>query len=63
MEAIDRDLGESGRVVYSIEGGNSDRKFRIDEDSGEIYTRRAFDEREENKQYVLLVKATDMGRF
>lgn len=36
MNAEDADLGRNGRVKYSIEFGNKDGHFSMDEDTGEL---------------------------
>lgn len=61
VKAIDKDL-ENNTITYSITGGNDDKFFIIDSNSGEIRIRHGkgalldFDER---KQFSLLVQAKD----
>lgn len=45
-------------MYYSIEAKDDGDKFRIDRDSGEIFTMQRFD-REERQSYVIMVKAED----
>ncbi|XP_055629293.1 fat-like cadherin-related tumor suppressor homolog isoform X5 [Toxorhynchites rutilus septentrionalis] len=57
--ATDQDIGENGRVTYSIKSGRGKaKKFRIDPDTGIIYAARTF---EVDTEYDLLVRAEDNG--
>ncbi|XP_058065437.1 fat-like cadherin-related tumor suppressor homolog [Anopheles bellator] len=57
--ATDQDIGENGRVTYSIKPGRGKaKKFRIDPDTGVIYAARSFDV---DTEYDLLVRAEDHG--
>ncbi|XP_052890694.1 fat-like cadherin-related tumor suppressor homolog [Anopheles moucheti] len=57
--ATDQDIGENGRVSYSIKPGRGKaKKFRIDPDTGVIYAARSF---EVDTEYDLLVRAEDHG--
>lgn len=56
--AIDRDLGENGRVIYSIKSGKGKAKFRINADTGVIYAAKPF---ETDAEYEILVRAEDNG--
>ncbi|XP_055595283.1 fat-like cadherin-related tumor suppressor homolog isoform X3 [Uranotaenia lowii] len=57
--ATDQDIGENGRVTYSIKSGRGKaKKFRIDPDTGVIYAAKTF---EVDSEYDLLVKAEDNG--
>ncbi|XP_040169862.1 fat-like cadherin-related tumor suppressor homolog isoform X4 [Anopheles arabiensis] len=57
--ATDQDIGENGRVTYSIKPGRGKaKKFRIDPDTGVIYAARTF---EIDTEYDLLVRAEDHG--
>uniref|UniRef100_A0A182FUB6 Cadherin domain-containing protein n=1 Tax=Anopheles albimanus TaxID=7167 RepID=A0A182FUB6_ANOAL len=57
--ATDKDIGENGRVSYSIKPGRGKaKKFRIDPDTGVIYAARTFDV---DTEYDLLVRAEDHG--
>lgn len=58
MLAIDRDLGENGRVTYSIKSGKGKAKFRINADTGTIYAAKPF---EADAEYEILVRAEDNG--
>lgn len=50
--------GENGEVSYSIVDGDLDDYFRIDENTGAIYTKADLD-REVVSSYTLIVMATD----
>ncbi|XP_074505101.1 protocadherin Fat 2 [Sebastes fasciatus] len=56
--AIDRDLGENGRIVYSLEEDYD--LFRIDPEVGDVSLQRPLDFEALNK-YMLTVLATDDG--
>ncbi|XP_037636152.1 protocadherin Fat 2 [Sebastes umbrosus] len=56
--AIDRDLGENGRIVYSLEEDYD--LFRIDPEVGDVSLQRPLDFEALNK-YILTVLATDDG--
>ncbi|XP_021704618.1 fat-like cadherin-related tumor suppressor homolog isoform X2 [Aedes aegypti] len=57
--ATDQDIGENGRVTYSIKSGRGKaKKFRIDPDTGIIYAAKTF---EVDTEYDLMVKAEDNG--
>ncbi|XP_055537242.1 fat-like cadherin-related tumor suppressor homolog isoform X2 [Wyeomyia smithii] len=57
--ATDKDIGENGRVSYSIKSGRGKaKKFRIDPDTGIIYAAKFF---EVDTEYDLLVRAEDNG--
>ncbi|KAE8286342.1 Protocadherin Fat 2 FAT tumor suppressor-like protein 2 Precursor [Larimichthys crocea] len=56
--AIDRDLGENGSIMYSLEEDYN--LFRIDPDVGDVSLQRPFDFEALNK-YVLTVLAIDEG--
>ncbi|XP_058828867.1 fat-like cadherin-related tumor suppressor homolog isoform X4 [Topomyia yanbarensis] len=57
--ATDQDIGENGRVTYSIKSGRGKaKKFRIDPDTGIIYAAKLF---EVDTEYDLLVRAEDNG--
>lgn len=58
MLAIDRDMGENGRVTYSIKSGKGKAKFRINADTGVIYAAKPF---EADAEYEILVRAEDNG--
>ena len=60
VRAIDKDLGESGRVSYSIEESENDI-FEINKLSGELSTKVNLD-RELKSSYLLKVVATDHGQ-
>lgn len=56
--AIDRDIGENGRVTYSIKPGKGKAKFRIHPDTGVVYAAKTF---EPDTEYDLVVRAEDNG--
>ncbi|XP_078597383.1 protocadherin Fat 4-like [Branchiostoma floridae x Branchiostoma japonicum] len=58
VTAVDSDSGPDGTVVYSIEDGNSEQKFVIDELTGELSVALPLD-RESTDSYSLTVKAID----
>ncbi len=63
VKASDADVGENGRITYSISQGNTNSAFQIDPNSGEITV--ADDEvldRELIATYLLLVTAMDNGQ-
>ena len=57
IKATDKDIGENGRVTYSV---NNNDAFTIEADTGVIKTLKALD-REEKLQYELEITATDHG--
>ncbi|XP_007441203.1 protocadherin-16 [Python bivittatus] len=58
--ARDRDMGENGRVSYSLRAGNLDGRFHLHPSTGALSIVRALD-REEASQHNLTVVATDHG--
>lgn len=58
MLAIDNDIGENGRVTYSIKSGKGKAKFRINGDTGVIYAAKQF---EPDTEYDIIVRAEDNG--
>lgn len=58
MLAIDRDIGENGRVTYSIKSGKGKAKFRINTETGVIYAAKPF---ESDAEYDIYVRAEDNG--
>lgn len=62
VEAADPDLGEGGRVAYSLpDQAPEDAVFTVDEQSGVVRTARRLDF-EERQVYGVTVRATDGGR-
>ncbi|KAK9507370.1 hypothetical protein O3M35_007243 [Rhynocoris fuscipes] len=61
VSASDRDQHLNARIVYSL-ANESQAQFRIDPDTGHIYTAGLFD-REAQSDYVFQVVATDSGRY
>ncbi|PAA91152.1 hypothetical protein BOX15_Mlig021649g3 [Macrostomum lignano] len=60
VRATDRDTGDNGRLKYSLQEGNLFNWFRIDQDTGRLYVRRAMS-RTELGVVRLTVKASDGG--
>lgn len=58
--AVDKDSGESGRVTYSISGGNEDGRFSLGFETGFLTLARPF-AGSENESYVVNVTASDNG--
>ncbi|XP_036247619.1 protocadherin-16 [Molothrus ater] len=58
--AQDSDLGENGRVSYSLRAGNTDGRFHLNPSTGALSIVRALN-REEVAQHNLTVVATDHG--
>uniref|UniRef100_A0ACB8FH05 Uncharacterized protein n=1 Tax=Sphaerodactylus townsendi TaxID=933632 RepID=A0ACB8FH05_9SAUR len=58
--ARDGDLGENGRVSYTLRAGNSDGRFHLNPTTGALSIVRSLD-REEVSQHNLTVVATDHG--
>ncbi|XP_061485277.1 protocadherin-16 isoform X2 [Rhineura floridana] len=58
--ARDRDLGENGRISYTLRAGNADGRFHLSPSTGALSIMRALD-REEVFQHNLTVVATDHG--
>lgn len=59
--ATDRDLGENGRITYSITSGNIGGVFTIDADMGTIQLAKSLSPTAIN-EYMLNVKASDHGK-
>jgi protocadherin Fat 1/2/3 len=55
--AFDKDIGENGRITYSIKSGKGKAKFRIHPDSGIVYAAKNLDQ----DSYDLVIKAEDNG--
>lgn len=55
--AFDRDVGENGRITYSIKSGKGKAKFRIHPDNGIVYAAKNLDQ----DSYDLVIKAEDNG--
>ncbi|XP_077197129.1 protocadherin-16 isoform X2 [Paroedura picta] len=58
--ARDHDLGENGRLSYTLRTGNAEGRFHLNPSTGALTTIRALD-REERSQHNLTVVATDHG--
>jgi protocadherin Fat 1/2/3 len=60
VQVTDKDTGRNAKVEMKITGGNKDNTFRIDPDSGLLYTQAKLDA-ERKSRYVLKVSALDMA--
>ena len=60
VDATDDDIGTNGRIRYTISGGNQERAFTIDENSGLITLSSALNF-EATQSYSLVVAAQDFG--
>lgn len=62
VEAVDADIGDNGRIEYSINRRQSDREkmFRVDSQTGIIYVNKALDF-EAKERHELVIVAKDMG--
>lgn len=58
VHAKDADLGENGRIIYSIAAGNEEGVFRIDPETGEVFLNGSVDH-ERTDKYALLLRATN----
>ncbi|GIX70309.1 protocadherin Fat 1 [Caerostris extrusa] len=58
--AIDEDIGNYGQFTYSIETKEYRKYFKINSETGEVYTQVPID-REENELYQMVVSAVDAG--
>lgn len=58
MLAIDNDIGENGRVTYSIKSGKGKAKFRVNPDTGVVYAAKSF---EPDTEYDITMRAEDNG--
>ena len=59
LTAQDPDIGQNGRLRYSVRSGNEDGKFAIGEFSGELSTTAKLD-REKKARYDLQIQASDI---
>lgn len=58
--ATDADIGDSGRIIYSIFSGDVNSKFTIDRTSGDIILSHDLDfETATANPYILIIRATD----
>ncbi|KAK0095182.1 hypothetical protein PV326_009029, partial [Microctonus aethiopoides] len=56
--ANDKDVGENGRIQYSIKGGRGKGKFRIHPTTGMVYSQKSF---EIGQEYEMMIRAADNG--
>ncbi|XP_064610099.1 protocadherin Fat 1-like isoform X2 [Liolophura sinensis] len=62
VSAVDQDIGTFGALSYSITSALSDEIFRMDADTGEMFSRKILD-RETQSQYEVPIAVTDNGGF
>lgn len=60
--ATDSDAGVDGKLIYSAMSGEGISYLRVDENTGEVFTKAFLDE-EVNKHFELLIVAHDSGNF
>lgn len=60
ISATDADSGRNGAVFYDISGGNEEKIFAVEEDTGKVFLAKHLD-RERRSQYALQVRARDFG--
>ncbi|XP_075716448.1 protocadherin-23 [Rhinoderma darwinii] len=58
--AVDKDVGNNGRVQFQIIGGNTGGYFAINNTSGEVWTTRSLD-REDVSSFTIIVECHDLG--
>ncbi|XP_024879658.1 fat-like cadherin-related tumor suppressor homolog isoform X4 [Temnothorax curvispinosus] len=56
--AYDQDIGDNGRIQYSIKGGRGKGKFKIHPTTGMVYSHRGF---EAGQEYEMMIRAADHG--
>ncbi|XP_053978063.1 fat-like cadherin-related tumor suppressor homolog isoform X1 [Hylaeus volcanicus] len=56
--ANDKDIGENGKIQYSIKGGRGKGKFKIHPTTGMVYSQRGF---EAGQEYEMMIRAADSG--
>ncbi|XP_044007072.1 fat-like cadherin-related tumor suppressor homolog isoform X2 [Aphidius gifuensis] len=56
--ANDKDVGENGKIEYSIKGGRGKGKFRIHPTTGMVYSMKGFDV---GQEYEMMIRAADNG--
>lgn len=60
VQAIDRDIGDNGKVRYQLVQGD-DGKFQVNKRTGEIIVTQALDTRDQHQEYTLVIEAVDRG--
>ncbi|XP_037811069.1 fat-like cadherin-related tumor suppressor homolog, partial [Lucilia sericata] len=58
IQATDNDIGDNGKISYSIKSGKGKNKFRINPETGLIYVIKPLDP---DGEYELVIKAEDYG--
>ncbi|XP_015586979.1 fat-like cadherin-related tumor suppressor homolog isoform X2 [Cephus cinctus] len=56
--AKDDDVGDNGKIQYSIKGGRGKGKFKIHPSTGMVYSQRLFDV---SQEYEIMIRAADGG--
>nr|XP_034195560.1 fat-like cadherin-related tumor suppressor homolog isoform X8 [Osmia lignaria] len=56
--ANDKDIGDNGKIQYSIKGGRGKGKFKIHPTTGMVYSQRGF---EAGQEYEMMIRAADSG--
>ncbi|XP_026296983.1 fat-like cadherin-related tumor suppressor homolog isoform X4 [Apis mellifera] len=56
--AKDKDIGDNGKIQYSIKGGRGKGKFKIHPTTGMVYSQRGF---EAGQEYEMMIRAADCG--
>ncbi|XP_029031863.2 fat-like cadherin-related tumor suppressor homolog isoform X7 [Osmia bicornis bicornis] len=56
--ANDKDVGDNGKIQYSIKGGRGKGKFKIHPTTGMVYSQRGF---EAGQEYEMMIRAADSG--
>ncbi|XP_076767085.1 FAT atypical cadherin kugelei isoform X6 [Xylocopa sonorina] len=56
--ADDKDVGDNGKIQYSIKSGRGKGKFKIHPTTGMVYSQRGF---EAGQEYEMMIKASDSG--
>ncbi|XP_066592660.1 fat-like cadherin-related tumor suppressor homolog isoform X2 [Prorops nasuta] len=56
--ANDEDIGDNGKITYSIKAGRGKGKFKIHPTTGMVYSQRSF---EAGQEYEMLIRAADNG--
>ncbi|EDO33359.1 predicted protein, partial [Nematostella vectensis] len=60
VKAVDKDSTSNADLIYSIQNGNNNGSFTIDNSTGEIMTRKEFDF-EKTERYNLTISVSDTG--
>ena len=63
MTAIDHDEGPNGEIGYSLVGDEAEGLFQIHRRTGEITVRRRLTAADHQTERLLVVEATDHGKY